>query len=143
MSVPGRDYPDENETRGLMSLGGFGSGRNLIRFGKDSFRENEQGSCSLHGTLRRGTGGDGLWGSNGGFNNPDLTMEDDVFDDTASPLPGLMAATTCRSTTSGVGSRAIFLNPPDTNPHPRFAYLSKGKTFIFNNILHDNKTINC
>ena len=134
--MPGRDYLEEDdaENRGLISVGSSGLRRNFIRSAKDSYRENEQSSCSLHGTLRRGTAVHGLWGSNGGCHNPDLTMEDDVFDDTASPLPGLMAAATCRSNNSGGGSRAIFINPPDPNHHSRFAYLSKGNINIFKNI---------
>merc|ERR1719322_535201 len=78
--------------------------------------------CSLHGTLRKG-----MWG----HNNPnDVTLEDDVFDEKPSPLPGLIAATVaCKGGNNnqpGGGSRAIFINPPDPSHHPRYAYFSKG-----------------
>ena len=138
LSVPGRDCleDEEPEARGLISLGGSGynSGRNLIRNGSNSYKNNEP--CTLHGTIKRG-----VWGSSGACNNPDVTLDDDVFDDKhPSPLPGLMAAATCKNNT-GPSSRAIFINPPDPNHTSRFAYLSKGIVILFikciiNIILH-------
>ena len=99
--------------------------RNIVRNGKPIYKDNIVEPCSLHGTLRRG-----MWG----HNNPnDVTLEDDVFDEKPSPLPGLMAAAVaCKGSNNnqpgggGGGSRAIFINPPDPSHHPRYAYLSKG-----------------
>ena len=134
-SVPGRDYIEEDdaENRGLISVGESGFGRNIIQNGKDSYKVNGQAPCSLHGTLRRGP--NGLWGSSGACHNPDLTLEDDVFHEKPSPLPGLMAAAMCKGNAAecpSVGSRAIFINPPDPSHHSRFAFLSKGNYLCYN-----------
>ena len=99
--------------------------RNMMRNGNTNYKDSMMEPCSLHGTLRKG-----MWG----HNNPnDVTLEDDVFDEKPSPLPGLIAATVaCKGGNNnqpGGGSRAIFINPPDPSHHPRYAYFSKG-TFV-------------
>ena len=123
-----------------MSLAGSNGGRLLLKSNRDGFRadKDKQGSCSLHGTLHRdkrlrSDAGGRMWGSKeGGCNNPDLTMDDDVFDDvTPSPLPGLMAAVACRGSGGGVGSHAIFINPPDSHQNARLNYISKGKCLSY------------
>ena len=114
---------------------GSNGGRLLLKSNRDSFRadKGQQASCSLHGTLHKDKGrrleaGGRMWGSReAGCNNPDLTMDDDVFDDvTPSPLPGLMAAAACRGRGGGGGSHAIFVNPPDSHQNTRLNYISKG-----------------
>ena len=70
-----------------MSLAGSNGGRLLLKSNRDGFRadKDNQGSCSLHGTLHRdkrlrSEAGGRMWGSKeGGCNNPDLTMDDDMY----------------------------------------------------------------
>ena len=109
-----------------MAIEGSNYNRNMMRNGNTNYKDSMMEPCSLHGTLRKG-----MWG----HNNPnDVTLEDDVFDEKPSPLPGLIAATVaCKggnNNQSGGGSRAIFINPPDPSHHSRYAYFSKG-TFYF------------